>query len=125
MYLARSSPTVLTWFMDASARGLQRPHSGTPRPPGASTPSGPLKRPAIRADSVPLDVQSALEGGSPEFPAGGINNHDVSEAAPLQIPRSLHRLLIRPASEGHGPARRIDTLHDKHNMLSAFLRRYG
>src|SRR3954471_20248256 len=34
MYLARSSPTVLTWFMDASARGLQRPHSGTPRPPG-------------------------------------------------------------------------------------------
>src|SRR3954470_10574637 len=41
MYLARSSPTVLTWFMDASARGLQRPHSGTPRPPGASTPSGP------------------------------------------------------------------------------------
>src|SRR3954466_9694588 len=38
MSLARSSPTVLTWFMDASARGLQRPHSGTPRPPGASTP---------------------------------------------------------------------------------------
>src|SRR3954463_11904628 len=42
MYLARSSPTVLTWFMDASVRGLQRPHSGTPRPPGASTPSGPV-----------------------------------------------------------------------------------
>src|SRR4051812_32924154 len=41
MDLARSRPTVLTWFMDASARGLQRPHSGTPRPPGASTPSGP------------------------------------------------------------------------------------
>src|SRR5215204_5065164 len=39
MYLARSSPTVLTWFMDASSSGLQRPHSGTPRPPGASTPS--------------------------------------------------------------------------------------
>src|SRR3954471_19383204 len=39
MYLARSSPTVLTGFMDASSRGLQRPHSGTPRPPGASTPS--------------------------------------------------------------------------------------
>src|SRR3954471_1103581 len=43
MDLARSSPTVLTWFMDASARGLQRPHSGTPRPPGASTPSGPTR----------------------------------------------------------------------------------
>src|SRR4051794_22088575 len=42
MYLARSSPTVLTWFMDASSSGLQRPHSGTPRPPGASTPSQPL-----------------------------------------------------------------------------------
>src|SRR3954454_12215193 len=42
MYLARSSPTVLTWFMDASLSGLQRPHSGTPRPPGASTPSQPL-----------------------------------------------------------------------------------
>src|SRR5215210_7833663 len=41
MYLARSSPTVLTWFMDASLSGLQRPHSGTPRPPGASTPSRP------------------------------------------------------------------------------------
>src|SRR5215213_7718022 len=41
MYLARSSPTVLTWFMDASLSGLQRPHSGTPRPPGASTPSQP------------------------------------------------------------------------------------
>src|SRR3954466_2486125 len=41
MCLARSSPTVLTWFMDASSSGLQRPHSGTPRPPGASTPSGP------------------------------------------------------------------------------------
>src|SRR3954464_1141336 len=41
MYLARSSPTVLTWFMDASSSGLQRPHSGTPRPPGASTPSDP------------------------------------------------------------------------------------
>src|SRR3954469_3831398 len=37
MYLARSSPTVLTGFMDASSSGLQRPHSGTPRPPGAST----------------------------------------------------------------------------------------
>src|SRR3954451_4922948 len=37
MYLARSSPTVLTWLMDASLSGLQRPHSGTPRPPGAST----------------------------------------------------------------------------------------
>src|SRR4051794_41583284 len=45
MDLARSSPTVLTWFMDASARGLQRPHSGTPRPPGASTPSGPAIMP--------------------------------------------------------------------------------
>src|SRR3954452_24317701 len=42
MYLARSSPTVLTGFMDASSSGLQRPHSGTPRPPGASTPSQPL-----------------------------------------------------------------------------------
>src|SRR3954467_4650586 len=42
MYLARSSPTVLTWFMDASLSGLQRPHSGTPRPPGASTPSRPI-----------------------------------------------------------------------------------
>src|SRR3954452_5060926 len=41
MYLARSSPTVLTWFMDASSSGLQRPHSGTPRPPGVSTPSQP------------------------------------------------------------------------------------
>src|SRR5215217_7290834 len=41
MYLARSSPTVLTWFMDASSSDLQRPHSGTPRPPGASTPSRP------------------------------------------------------------------------------------
>src|SRR3954449_2671919 len=46
MYLARSSPTVLTWFMDASLSGLQRPHSGTPRPPGASTPSR-LQREAI------------------------------------------------------------------------------
>src|SRR3982750_1146502 len=46
MYLARSSPTVLTWFMDASLSGLQRPHSGTPRPPGASTPSRPLPAPA-------------------------------------------------------------------------------
>src|SRR3954451_16099179 len=44
MYLARSSPTVLTWFMDASLSGLQRPHSGTPRPPGASTPSQPRSR---------------------------------------------------------------------------------
>src|SRR3954454_19252089 len=41
MYLARSSPTVLTWFMDASLSDLQHPHSGTPRPPGASTPSRP------------------------------------------------------------------------------------
>src|SRR5215218_789131 len=43
MYLARSSPTVLTWFMDASSSGPQRPHSGTPRPPGASTPSQPYE----------------------------------------------------------------------------------
>src|SRR3954466_7389895 len=41
MYLARSSPTVLTWFMDASLSDLQHPHSGTPRPPGASKPSDP------------------------------------------------------------------------------------
>src|SRR4051794_31889414 len=46
MYLARSSPTVLTWFMDASSSGLQRPHSGTPRPPGASTPSQPCAVPS-------------------------------------------------------------------------------
>src|ERR671920_741560 len=44
MYLARSSPTVLTWFTDASWSGFQHPHSGTPRPSGASTPSGPQKR---------------------------------------------------------------------------------
>src|SRR3954463_6937620 len=42
MYLARSSPTVLTWFMDASLSDLQHPHSGTPRPPGAFTPSRPV-----------------------------------------------------------------------------------
>src|SRR5215218_3999139 len=34
MYLARSRPTVLTWFMDASWSDLQHPHSGTLRPPG-------------------------------------------------------------------------------------------
>src|SRR5215213_2411569 len=52
MYLARSSPTVLTWFMDASSSGLQRPHSGTPRPPGASTPSQPLTFDALSGASV-------------------------------------------------------------------------
>src|SRR4051812_42208956 len=56
MYLARSSPTVLTWFMDASLSGLQRPHSGTPRPPGASTPSNSLwggsRRPAPAAEGL-------------------------------------------------------------------------
>src|SRR4051794_17774348 len=30
---------------DASSSGLQRPHSGTPRPPGASTPSQPQRLP--------------------------------------------------------------------------------
>src|SRR3954468_3143477 len=49
MYLARSSPTVLTWFMDASLSGLQRPHSGTPRPPGASTPSRLFLHPELVA----------------------------------------------------------------------------
>src|SRR3954470_15193647 len=34
MYLARSRPTVLTWFMDASWSGVQHLHSGTPRPLG-------------------------------------------------------------------------------------------
>src|SRR3954468_13198396 len=34
MYLARSRPTVLTWFTDASLRGLQHLHSGTLRPSG-------------------------------------------------------------------------------------------
>src|SRR3954468_16104869 len=49
MYLARSSPTVLTGFMDASSSGLQRPHSGTQRPPGASTlcPPGVWSRRAV------------------------------------------------------------------------------
>src|SRR5215212_7563567 len=41
MYLARSSPTVLTWFMDASWSDLQHHHSGMQLPSGASTPSGP------------------------------------------------------------------------------------
>src|SRR5688572_29854518 len=61
MYLARSSPTVLTWFMDASSSGLQRPHSGTPRPPGASTPSRsyvPYKD--------PYDVQSREDRPAPD-----------------------------------------------------------
>src|SRR5215212_2422812 len=43
MYLARSSPTVLTWFMDASSSDLQHHHSGTLMPSGASTPSGPAR----------------------------------------------------------------------------------
>jgi NAD(P)H dehydrogenase (quinone) len=33
---------VLTWSTEASWSGLQHPHSGTPRPSGASTPSGPI-----------------------------------------------------------------------------------
>src|SRR3954453_7440591 len=57
MYLARSSPTVLTWFMDASSSGLQRPHSGTPRPPGASTPSRPL--PGGRPEGAHLALDPA------------------------------------------------------------------
>src|SRR3954466_11021055 len=68
MYLARSSPTVLTWLMDASWSGLQRPHSGTPRPPGASTPSGPLAAESVAAGAgllgsevmVHLGIQGAL-----------------------------------------------------------------
>src|SRR3954451_21679509 len=60
MDLARSSPTVLTWFMDASSSGLQRPHSGTPRPPGASTPSGPRLAPgAAFLPTQPSLVQTA------------------------------------------------------------------
>src|SRR3712207_4383906 len=41
MCLARSSPTVLTWFTDASSSGLQHRHSGTLMLSGASTPSKP------------------------------------------------------------------------------------
>src|SRR5215210_1328100 len=67
MYLARSSPTVLTWFMDASASGLQRPHSGTPRPPGASTPSGPggalyLAQEACRVSEAEPDRPRSARG---------------------------------------------------------------
>src|SRR3954454_18009650 len=58
MYLARSSPTVLTWFMDASLSGLQRPHSGTPRPPGASTPSEPLVPPRSSPMVSPLQQRA-------------------------------------------------------------------
>jgi hypothetical protein len=47
--LARSSPTLLTWFTDASSRDLQHHHSGTPRPSRASTPSGPIPAPASGA----------------------------------------------------------------------------
>src|SRR3954454_683352 len=43
MCLARSSPTVLTWFMDASWSDLQHHHSGRLLPSGASTPSGPRR----------------------------------------------------------------------------------
>jgi hypothetical protein len=34
---------VLTWFMDASSSGLQRPHSGTPRPPGRPHHHSPVR----------------------------------------------------------------------------------
>src|SRR5215204_5424417 len=68
MYLARSSPTVLTWFMDASLSGLQRPHSGTPRPPGASTPSRShqadvvvrVERDTARSASIALGSEEVL-----------------------------------------------------------------
>src|SRR3954447_4811161 len=65
MYLARSSPTVLTWFMDASVRGLQRPHSGTPRPPGASTPSGPT-----RFETAPARLLDEKEDAPAEYNDG-------------------------------------------------------
>src|SRR3954467_401555 len=72
MYLARSRPTVLTWFMDASSSGLQRPHSGTPRPPGASTPSQPAEARAYLAHPLLgprlilcTETVLALQGRSP------------------------------------------------------------
>ena len=37
MCLARSRPTVLNWFMDASWRVLEHPHSGRLMPSRAST----------------------------------------------------------------------------------------
>src|SRR3954451_10234096 len=89
MYLARSSPTVLTWFMDASARGLQRPHSGTPRPPGASTPSGPL---GYRADTRLWSwrvVSSQAIGSSASQSGGGITTH------------WYHSTPFRPGSQVH------------------------
>src|SRR4051812_27134692 len=83
---------------------------------------GPLKR---RAFLVPVDVQRSLERGSRSFLAVRINDYNVAEAAPLQLPRLLHRLLIRPACEGHGLAGRIGPLDDKHNTLSPFHRGMG
>src|SRR3954471_14201049 len=78
MYLARSSPTVLTWFMDASLSGLQRPHSGTPRPPGASTPSQPdtivigaAHLRLVGIDTPESDQTCADHGGLP-YPCGAV-----------------------------------------------------
>src|SRR5918994_7337102 len=60
MCLARSSPTVLTWFTDASSSGLHHHHSGTLMPPGASTPSKPLEIEVVAIPHVgPDDPPSA------------------------------------------------------------------
>src|SRR5215218_2988547 len=57
MCLARSSPTVLTWFTDASWSGLQHPHSGTPRPSGASTWGNRGSESPLRSDGVRAGVE--------------------------------------------------------------------
>ena len=57
MCLARSSPTVLTWFTDASASDLQHHHSGTLRPSGASTWGNRGSESPHRSDSVGAGVE--------------------------------------------------------------------
>src|SRR4051812_9141293 len=59
MCLARSRPTVLTWFMDASWSGLQHPQFGTPRPSGGAHHQAPRRRGGLRAR-----VQGALDAES-------------------------------------------------------------
>lgn len=74
---------------------------------------------------VPINIKRPLEGGGRPFLARVVDDDDLPEAAALQLPCLLHRLLVRPTGKGHGPARRIDPLHFEHDILSASERDIG
>src|SRR5215208_6349646 len=105
MCLARSSPTVLTWFTDASWSGLQHPHSGTPRPSGASTPSGP-------------DLIVAFEDQCVRVAKGATSTIPIVFVHPFDpVAAGYVKSLSRPGGNITGPVSHLDLLGKRLQLL--------